>query len=119
MRYAERIGARLERRCDTVIGARLLGVVDEVALHVKVGLVADDLDRVLVGADRAVGAEPVEDRRRHVGRLDVGTSSSTASEVWVTSSVMPTVKWFFGACSRELSKTALTIAGVNSFDASP
>ena len=46
--------------------ARLLRVVDEVALRVAVGLLADDLDRVLVGADRAVGAEPVEQRRRHI-----------------------------------------------------
>ena len=42
--------------------ARLLGVVDEVALRVAVGLLADDLDRVLVGAHRAVGAEAVEHR---------------------------------------------------------
>ena len=43
--------------------ARLLGVVDEVALHVQIGLFPDDLDRVLVGADGAVGAEAVEQRR--------------------------------------------------------
>ena len=52
-------------------GARLLRVVDEVALREAVGLLAEDLDRVLVGADRAVGAEAVEDRARDVGRLDV------------------------------------------------
>ena len=32
---------------------------------------------------------------------------------------MPTVKWFFGTRAVRLSNTALTIAGVNSFDARP
>ena len=38
----------------------LLRVVDEVALHVQVGVLTDDLGRVLVGADGAVRAESVE-----------------------------------------------------------
>ncbi len=37
----------------------------------------------------------------------------------MTSSLMPTVKWFFGAGFCSSSKTALTIAGVNSFEDSP
>ncbi len=40
--------------------AGLLRVVDEVALGEVIGLFADDLDRVLVGAHRAVGAEAEE-----------------------------------------------------------
>ena len=40
--------------------AGLLGVVLEVGLHVLVGVVADDLDGVLVGADRAVSAQAPE-----------------------------------------------------------
>ena len=40
--------------------AGLLGVVGKVALGVHVGVVADDLDGVLVGAYGAVGAEAVE-----------------------------------------------------------
>ena len=40
--------------------AGLLGVIGEVGLGVHVGMVADDLDRVLVGADGAVGAEAPE-----------------------------------------------------------
>ena len=40
--------------------AGLLGVVGEVALSVHVGVVADDLDGVLVGANSAVGAEAEE-----------------------------------------------------------
>ena len=49
--------------------ARFLRVVDEVALREEIRFLADDLDGVLVGADRAVGAEAVEHRRRHVLRL--------------------------------------------------
>ena len=40
--------------------ARLLGVVSEISLRVFFGVVADDLDRVLVAADGAVRAETVE-----------------------------------------------------------
>ena len=39
---------------------RLLRVVDEVGLHDQIGVLADDLGGVLVGADGAVGAEAVE-----------------------------------------------------------
>ena len=41
-------------------GACLLGVVDEIALRVVVGFLTDDLDRVLVGAYRAVRTETEE-----------------------------------------------------------
>ena len=40
--------------------ARLLGVVEEISLRVHIGVVADDLDGVLVRAYRAVRAEAVE-----------------------------------------------------------
>ena len=40
--------------------AGLLGVVLEVSLYVLVGVVADDLDGVLVGADGAVAAQAPE-----------------------------------------------------------
>ena len=40
--------------------AGLLGVVLEVGLHILVGMVADDLDGVLVGADGTVAAETPE-----------------------------------------------------------
>ena len=39
--------------------------------------------------------------------------------VWVTSSLIPTVKWFFGLSFAISSNTPLIIAGVNSFDESP
>ena len=50
--------------------ARLLRVVDEVALSVVVGVFADDLDRVLVRAHGAIRAEAVEHGSHHVVGLD-------------------------------------------------
>ena len=58
VRLLDHLGAEAE--VADRVAAGLLRVVDEVALGVVVGLVADDLDRVLVGADGAVGAEAVE-----------------------------------------------------------
>ena len=46
--------------------AGFLRVVDEVALGVHRRVFADDLDRVLAGADRAVAAQSVEHGPRHV-----------------------------------------------------
>ena len=51
--------------------AGLLAVVDEVGLRVHVGVGAEDLDGVLVRADRAVRAEPEEDRPQRLLVLDV------------------------------------------------
>ncbi len=112
-------GARARAQVRDRDRPRLLRVVDEVALHVPIGLLADDLDGVLVGADGAVGAEAVEERRRDVLRLRSGTTGPTASEVCVTSSTIPIVKWRRGVFLSSSSKTAFTIAGVNSFDERP
>ena len=60
-------------------GARLLGIVDEVALRVVLGFLADDLDGVLVGAHRAVGAEAEEDGAHYV-LPSMSNSASTSSE---------------------------------------
>src|SRR6478735_9413772 len=49
--------------------AGLLRVVDEEALRVARRLLTDDLDRVLVGADRTVGAQAIEDASNRVGWL--------------------------------------------------
>ena len=58
-----------------------------------------------------------------MARVTVSGSMSKAGSwarlVWVTSSVMPTVKWFFGRSFASSSSTALTMAGVNSLDESP
>ena len=64
-------GLRSEAQVRDGLRARLLRVVDEVALGVQALLGAEDLDRVLVRADRAVGAEAEEHRSHRVGRLDV------------------------------------------------
>ena len=55
---ADHVAAEAEVRDRDAAG--LLGVVLEVALRVVLGVVADDLDGVLVRADRAVRAEAPE-----------------------------------------------------------
>ena len=60
--------ARAEAQVRDGHRARLLGVVDEVALGEVRRLLGDDLDRVLVGADGTVGTEH---RAHDVGRFDV------------------------------------------------
>ncbi len=50
---------------------RFLRVVDEVALHPAIGVLADDLDRLLALPDRAVGAEAEEHGARDLVGLDV------------------------------------------------
>ncbi len=53
-----------------------------------------------------------------IERPEVTMFSPTGSEVWVTSSWMPTVKWFFFSPAM-LSNTALTWAGVVSLELRP
>ncbi len=47
--------------------ARLLGVVDEIALRIVRRILADDLDGILVGADGAVRPEAIEDSAHRFG----------------------------------------------------
>src|SRR5713226_6350703 len=47
-------------------GARLFGVIDEVALRVVVGTLAYDLDGVLVRANGAISTQTVEHSANHV-----------------------------------------------------
>ncbi len=63
---ADRLAAEAQVRNGHRAG--LLRVVHEIALRVIVRVLADDLDRVLVRADRAVGAQTVEDGA-HGGRI--------------------------------------------------
>ena len=67
IRGADRARTRPQVRDGDRTG--LLRVVDEVALNRAVRFLADDLDGVLVGADRTVGAQAVEDGRGYVIRL--------------------------------------------------
>ena len=46
-------------------------------------------------------------------------SGSNGNEVCVISSTIPSVKWFLGCGFANSSKTAFSIAGVNSFEDSP
>ena len=62
---------RAEAQVRDGLRAGLLGVVDEVPLGVQIRLVTEDLDRVLVRADRPVGAEAEEHGADGLRRLDV------------------------------------------------
>ena len=46
--------------------SRFLGIVDEIALGVEIRVLSQNLDRVLVGSDRAVGTETEEDCPLHL-----------------------------------------------------
>ena len=70
---------------------RLLRVVGEVSLAVLVGRFADDLDRVLVGTHRTVGAETVN-LAWNMPSPPRLISSFLGSDVKVTSSTIPIVK---------------------------
>ena len=72
---SDQIGRTDRVRTETKMGdrhrPRLLRVVHEVSLHVEVGFFADDLDRILVGADRSVCSEAEEDGSDDRVGLDV------------------------------------------------
>ena len=53
-------GLRAEAQVRNRHRAGFLGVINEISLRVVVGVLADDLDGILVGAHRAVGAQSVE-----------------------------------------------------------
>ena len=118
IRYVERDRVGAEPQVRHRHRARLLRVVDEVALRVQVGLLADELHRRLGRAHRAVAAQSVEDRP-DAAVPPSRTSGPTASDVWLTSSTMPTVKWLRGRSPPRSSNTAFAIAGVNSFEDRP
>ena len=65
----DQIGRADRLRAEAQVGNRhragFFRVIDEVALCIVVGFLADDLDAVLVGADGAVRAEAEEDRLFH------------------------------------------------------
>ena len=61
--------------------AGLLGVVGEVSLSEHIGVVTDDLDGVLVGADGAVGAEAEELALHGAGGHGVDVSADLKGEV--------------------------------------
>jgi hypothetical protein len=99
--------------------AGLLGVVLEICLNVLVGVVADDLDGVLVGADGAVAAQTPElALDGALGRRCPGAGFSSRDR-WVTSSTMPTVKRRLGSALAARRKHANTLEGGVSLEPRP
>ena len=105
---ADIIGGFDRLMTETQVGysqtAGLLGVVGEVALSVHIGVVADDLDGVLVGTDSTVRTE-AQNLQLIVPSVSTAIGIS-GMERWVTSSMMPKVKWFFGWRASMLLNTA-------------
>ena len=75
--------------------AGLLGVVLEVSLNELIGVVADDLDGVLVRADGAVAAETPELALDGAFCRGVRGGDFLGEDMLVTSSTMPMVNWRF------------------------
>ena len=69
VRGADCVGAEAQVRYG--YAAALLRVVNKIRLREVGGFVADNLNRVLVGADSAVGAEPVEYRAKNAGIVEL------------------------------------------------
>ena len=113
-------GTRTEAEVRHGDGTGLLGIVDEVALPEAVVVLGQDLDRVLVRPHRAVGAEPVEHGAHLVRGLDVEVVGDAGADV--TRDVVDDalrVKRRRGVGASSSRRTACTMAGVNSFEASP
>ena len=93
--------------------AGLFGIVGKICLREHIRIFTDDLDGVLVGAYGSVGPQAPEfAAHRSFGR---GIKLfGPFREVKVTSSTIPTVKWFLGPLERRLSKTAFAMEGVKS-----
>ena len=110
---------------------RLLRVVDEVRLDVAAGLLGDDLGRVLVRADGAVRAEPVEEAADVLmGHAPGGlVVEARAGDVVFDADGEVTMRPHIEVAVHVLevvllraassSNTAQAIAGVNSFEPSP
>ena len=62
-------------RAKTQVGdrhrARFLGIVDKVTLRVVVGLSANDLDAVVIGAHRSIGAQSIEQAAHDTGWFQI------------------------------------------------
>src|SRR6266536_6070565 len=74
VRLRDEIGRSYRTRCEAQMRdgdrAGLLRVVNKIALREIAGVLADDFDRLLVRANRAVGAESEKLRAHDVVRLD-------------------------------------------------
>ena len=96
------------RNCDA---AGLLGVIVEVALGIHIGVVADDLDGVLVGADRTIRTQTEELAAEAAFPEKRRSFSEISMELKVTSSSIPTAKWIFGLCGVHILEHAVDHGG--------
>ena len=118
----DQVGAADRRPAKAQVGnrhrPRLLGVVHKVALGIVVGGLTDDLDRVFVSSHRSVGPKAVEH-----GLVDTFGPAGEVIIPWqmvlVTSSTMPTVKWFLGFVGFQVVEYGAGHAGVELFGAKP
>src|SRR5215475_5856837 len=62
-------GAATESQVGHGHSSRFLGIVDEIALGVVGGLLANDLDRVLIGADGAIRSQSPKHSAQPIARL--------------------------------------------------
>ena len=101
--------------------AGLFRVIDKIALRVIVRFLADDFDGIFVRADRAVRAEAVEQRAHHIVRtrwkIRGSKLQARVRNVVVDADGEMILRARVGVA--RLSNTALTIAGVNSFEDKP
>ena len=97
---------------------RLLRIVDEISLGVVAGILPDNLDGILVGAHRSIGAEAVKHSAHDAVRLD--RKLRIVAQAAVTDVVVDANReMIFLDAGAKLSKTAFTMAGVNSLEDSP
>ena len=98
--------------------AGLLGVIEEVTLGKHIRIVADDLNRVLVGAKQC----SLEPRPQNLQKWCAGVVSGfsvTGRDKWVTSSSMDRVNSGLGWGAAILLYTAIICAGTVSLDPKP
>ncbi len=115
-----RRGDRLvaEAQVRSRVAARLLRVVCEIGLAIFVGRTTDDLDRVLVGTHRTVGAQTEEQRfeRAGLGQRDLLAHGQRTERHVVHDTHRELV---FGFVHLQVGETASICAGVVSFDERP
>ncbi len=114
---ADRPGAEAEMRNGH--RARFFRVVNEITLRVIIGIFADNLDGILIGADGAVRAQAVEKARTVVGSsVEKPTGRREAAVGDIVFDTGPR-NGCAGSVARARSEMAAAMAGVNSLLASP
>ncbi len=112
------MGRGPKRRCDTVVEPDLRESYSKCPWTYR-GVSSPMILMLALLADTVPSAPRPKKRARVTSSGSRSKSGSTSRELPDTSSRMPTVKRRRGDGAAMLSNTAFTIAGVNSFDASP